>query len=95
MTISERDMTRLSLLMASLVSSPAQAEKFIDLVRRNELHGELASIVDALRAELQAEASHGQPSRDTLRGVAESLIHAGAEPKRTAGRLLAAALESR
>ncbi len=94
MTITERDMTRLSLFMASLVSSPDQASRFIALMRKNADDAAFASIIDALRTQIEASAAGAQPSLSTLRQTVESLIAKKSEPATTAGRLLAAALEN-
>lgn len=94
MTINERDMTRLSLLMASLVSSPAQAVKLMNSVRSKPNDEGFASIVDALSSQIDAAAANGPPSDATLRHAVKSLIEQGSEPSVTAGRLLDAALEN-
>jgi hypothetical protein len=95
MAISERDMTRLSLLMASLVSSPAQANDFIVLVRKNGGDAAFASVIEALRSQIDASAGQAVPSLDTLRETAQSLVAQNSESAVAAGRLLASALENR
>jgi hypothetical protein len=95
MSMNERDATRLSLFMASLVSSPGQANRFFDLARKNTDDGAFAGIINELAAEIGASAGQSQPSISTLKKAVESLVAKKEEPARTAGRLLAAALEHR
>ena len=95
--MNDADMTRLSLLMASLASSPALATRFISLVRENAAGDDFTGIINALDAHiLQASAGQDSPNLSTLRKAVESLVAEGdSEPSRMAGRLLASALENR
>jgi hypothetical protein len=96
--LTERDLTRLSFLMASLVTSPDLWERLIHRVLREE---PTSSTYRRVVAELQrlltrrAASASGLP---ILRGAAEDLLHQGEEFRgeefRAAGRLLSAALES-
>ncbi len=92
--MTERDTTRLSFLMASLVSSPDLAGRFVQRVLSDEASGAFANVVKAVKASIEQAATDGQPTRTTLRKVAEELISESNDQKKTAGRLLAAALES-
>lgn len=93
-SMTERDTTRLSFLMASLVSSPDLASRFVERVLSDEQAGTFASVVKAVRTSIEQATPNGPPTRTTLRKVAEELISENSDQKKTAGRLLAAALES-
>jgi hypothetical protein len=92
--LGERDLTRLSFLMASLVASPDLWSRLIELVLRDEpASSAFRTVVAELRDLLAERGASGVPSISTLQEVAELLIHRDDE-QRALGLALSAALES-
>jgi hypothetical protein len=92
--LDERDLTRLSFLMASLVASPELWTRLIGRVLRGEPASSPYAEVVAQVEQLLSERSVSHPADvDSLRDVADRLLE-GDDEARTAGRALSAALES-
>ena len=94
--LTERELNRLSFLMASLVASPELSSRLTQRVLDGESAQEpFGNVVREVARRITAAATQGPPTKFTLRDVAKDLMIAGRDDELvTAGRLLAAALES-
>jgi hypothetical protein len=89
--LTERELTRLSFLMASLVATPALAPKLFGRVRTGP--ESLDAVVAELRRLVLQATGTAVTTKETLRIVAGQLLASHTADEKTAGRLLAAALE--
>jgi hypothetical protein len=93
MDLKERELTRLSFLMSSLVADPSLSTRLIERMSK-DVPQSLEKIVQDLGKRIRAAAGERKPTWTTLHNVAGDLIRSESETDaRTIGRLLAAALE--
>lgn len=91
--LNERELTRLSYLMSSLVVSPELYIQFIETMHLNQGTQQVMNLVQDLSSRISMNCG-SKPTRDELSQVAQDLIKEKQPELVTMGRLLAAALET-
>lgn len=92
--LSERELTRLSYLMGSIVTSPQLTARLVTRVLRDTDVEWFKALLRTVAERIERAARGQPPTTSSLREAALSLIGDSDPEKQTVGRLLAAALES-
>src|SRR5437899_2028319 len=94
--LGERELTRLSYLMAALVASPQLSDRLIERAIKESDASQpwFLELVREVAKQIRNLAHNSSPTWSTLRQVAGALIRNVDPEKQIVGRLLAAALES-
>lgn len=90
MELSERELTRLSFLVAEVVATPDRAGRFFELVSQSNASPAFVGLVKDFTSRM---SSPDASTREGLRSVATTLLADADEDRRTLGRLLAGAIE--